>query len=284
MCNILITGGSGQLGMEFKSLISDNLNYNFIYTDFIQLDITNHQRVKEFVLDKKIEIIINCAAYTLVDQAETEQIQANKINHLAVANIAQLARDYNVKLIHISTDYVFDGKSLKPYTELDITNPQTVYGKTKLKGEMAILSINPRDSIIIRTSWLFSSFGKNFVNKILKLAKTNKTISVVSDQFGSPTYAGDLVKVILEIIPKINNTDVEIFHYSNEGVCSWYEFAQEIFKIKKIKKNIISLKTKNYDSVANRPVYSALNNNKIKSSFNLKIPIWKQSLREELLK
>jgi len=284
MRNILITGGNGQLGMEFKSLISDNLNYNFIYIDFIQLDITNHQRVKEFVLDKKIEIIINCAAYTLVDQAETEQIQANKINHLAVANIAQLARDYNVKLIHISTDYVFDGKSLKPYTELDVTNPQTVYGKTKLKGEMAILSINPRDSIIIRTSWLFSSFGKNFVKKILKLAKTNKTVSVVSDQFGSPTYARDLVKVILEIIPKINNTDVEIFHYSNEGVCSWYEFAQEIFKIKKIKKNIISLKTKNYDSVAKRPFYSALNNNKIKSSFNLKIPIWKQSLREELLK
>ena len=284
MSNILITGGNGQLGMEFKSLISDNLNFNFIYTDFRQLDITNHQRVKQFVLDKKIEIIINCAAYTLVDQAETEQIQANKINHLAVANIAQLARDFNLKLIHISTDYVFDGKNQKPYTELDITNPQTVYGKTKLKGEMAILSINPRDSIIIRTSWLFSSFGKNFVNKILKLAKTNKTVSVVSDQFGSPTYARDLVKVILEIIPKINNTDVEIFHYSNEGVCSWYEFAQEIFKIKKIKKNIISLKTKNYDSVAKRPFYSALNNNKIKSSFNLKIPIWKQSLREELLK
>ena len=142
MLNTLITGGNGQLGMVFKSLIIDKLNYNFIYTDFNELDITNHKRVKEFVLDKKIDIIINCAAYTLVDQAESEQKQASKINHLAVANMAQLARNYNIKLVHISTDYVFDGKSIKPYTELDITNPQTVYGKTKLKGEMAIININ----------------------------------------------------------------------------------------------------------------------------------------------
>ena len=278
--NILITGADGQLGMTFKSLILDGFDYNFIFTSSRDLDITNHQIVRKFILDKKINVIINCAAYTLVDKAEIEPNKADQINHQAVSNLAQIAKDLYVKLIHISTDYVFDGNKSKPYIESDSTNPQTVYGKTKLNGEMAIKKINPKDSIIIRTSWLFSSFGKNFVNKMLELAKTNKQISVVSDQIGSPTSANDLVRVILKIIPKIKNNNVELFHFSNEGSCSWYEFAKEILKINNISKILIPVSSDDYKSKAKRPNFSVLSSDKIKNKYKFAIPSWKDALKD----
>ena len=280
MQNILITGADGQLGMTFKSLLLDGFDYNFIFTNSKDLDITNHQIVRKFISDKKINVIINCAAYTLVDKAEIEPNKADQINHLAVANLAQVAKDLFIKLIHISTDYVFDGNKSSPYVESDSTNPQTVYGKTKLKGEIAIRRINPKNSIIIRTSWLFSQFGKNFMNKMLQLAKTNKQISVVSDQIGSPTCANDLVKVILKIIPKIKNNNVELFHFSNRGSCSWYEFAKEIFKINNISSILIPVTSDDYKSKSNRPKYSVLLTEKIENKYKFAIPSWMDALKD----
>ena len=280
MQNILITGADGQLGMTFKSLLLDDLDYNFIFTNSKDLDITNHQIVRKFISDKKINVIINCAAYTLVDKAEIEPNKADQINHLAVANLAQVAKDLFVKLIHISTDYVFDGNKSSPYVESDSTNPQTVYGKTKLNGELAIKKINPKDSIIIRTSWLFSQFGKNFMNKMLELAKTNKQISVVSDQIGSPTNANDLARVILKIIPMIKNNNVELFHFSNGRSCSWYEFAKEIFKINNISAILIPVSTDDYKSKANRPNFSVLSSDKIKNKYKFAIPSWMDALKD----
>jgi dTDP-4-dehydrorhamnose reductase len=280
MQNILITGADGQLGMTFKSLPLDVLDHNFIFTNSKDLDITNHQIVRKFILDKKINVIINCAANTLVDKAEIEPNKADQINHQAVANLAQIAKDLFVKLIHISTDYVFDGDKSSPYVESDSTNPQTVYGKTKLNGEIAIKKINPKNSIIIRTSWLFSRFGKNFVNKILELAKTNKQISVVSDQVGSPTNANDLVRVILKIIPKIKNNNVELFHFSNEGSCSWYEFAKEILKIIEMDTVLIPVSSDNFKTNANRPNFSVLSSDKIKNKYKFAIPSWKNTLKD----
>jgi dTDP-4-dehydrorhamnose reductase len=280
MQNILITGSDGQLGMTFKSLLLDSLDYNFIFTNSKDLDITNHQTLRKFILDKKINVIINCAGYTLVDKAEIEPNKADQINHQAVANLAQVAKDLFVKLIHISTDYVFDGNKSCPYVESDPTNPQTVYGKTKLNGEIAIKKINPKDSIIIRTSWLFSRFGKNFVNKILELAKTNKQISVVSDQIGSPTSANDLARVILKIIPKIKNNNVELFHFSNVGSSSWYEFAKEIFKINNINTRLIPVSSNDYKSKANRPNFSVLLAEKIQNKYKFAIPSWMDALKE----
>lgn len=280
MQNILITGADGQLGMTFKSLLLDGLDYNFIFTNSKDLDITNHQFVRKFILDKKINVIINCAAYTLVDKAEIELNKANQINHQAVANLAQVAKDLFVKLIHISTDYVFDGNKSSPYEESDSTNPQTVYGKTKLNGELAIKKINPKDSIIIRTSWLFSRYGKNFVNKMLELAKTNKQISVVSDQIGSPTNANDLARLILKIIPKIKNKNVELFHFSNEGSCSWYDLTIKIFKINDIDTKLIPVSSNKYPTRAKRPNFSVLSSDKIKNKYKFAIPSWMDSLKD----
>ena len=280
MQNILITGADGQLGMTFKSLSLDGLDYNFIFTNSKDLDITNHQSVRKFISDKKINVIINCAAYTLVDKAEIEPNKADQINHQAVANIAQVAKDLFVKLIHISTDYVFDGNKSSPYVESDSTNPQTVYGKTKLNGETAIKEINPKDSIIIRTSWLFSRFGENFVNKMLELAKTNKQISVVSDQIGSPTNANDLAKFILKIIPKIKNNNVKLFHFSNDGSCSWYEFTKEIFKINNIDIILIPVSGDDYPTKAKRPSFSVLLAKKIQNKYKFAIPSWMDALKD----
>ena len=282
MQNILITGADGQLGMTLKSLALDDLNYNFIFTSSRDLDITNHQLVRKFISDKKISVIINCAAYTLVDKAEIEPNKADQINHQAVANLAQVAKDLFVKLIHISTDYVFDGNKSSPYVESDSTNPQTVYGKTKLNGEIAIKKINPKDSIIIRTSWLFSRFGKNFMNKMLELAKTNNQISVVSDQIGSPTSANYLARFILKIIPMIKNNNVELFHFCNTGYGSWFEFAEEIFKINNISTILIPVSSNDYKSKANRPNFSVLSSDKIKNKYRFAIPTWKDALKDNI--
>ena len=279
--NILITGVNGQLGSELRGLSLD-YNYNYYFTTKDELDITNIDEIEEFVQSHSISHIINCGAYTAVDKAEDEIELANKINHLGVKYLAQISQKYNISLIHISTDYVFDGKNYRPYIEDDKTNPNSIYGKTKLDGENAIIDINPLNSIIIRTSWVYSSYGNNFVKTMLKLGRERDSLNVIFDQVGTPTYARDLAKAILEILPQIQNNKVEIYHYSNEGVLSWYDFAKEIMKMAKIDCNIYPIETKDYPTPASRPHYSLLNKGKIKKDFNIEIPFWKDSLKEFL--
>ena len=279
MPNILVTGAKGQLGSEIE-VLSSNYPYNFFFTDRDELDISNKEAIAQFIENNNINIIINCAAYTAVDKAENEIELADNINHLAVKYLAQISKEKNIKLIHISTDYVFDGRNFKPYVETDATNPQGVYGQTKLDGEKVMETINPKNSIIIRTSWVYSSFGANFVKTMLKLGKEREKLGVIFDQVGTPTYAKDLAKIILDILPKIENDKVEIYHYSNEGVLSWYDFAKEIMKMAKIECKVNPIESKDYPTPAKRPYYSLLNKAKIKKEFKLEIPYWKDSLDE----
>jgi dTDP-4-dehydrorhamnose reductase len=280
MVNILVTGANGQLGSELREIAPNYQGYNFLFTDVDDLDITNHKAVKEFIECNEINIIINCAAYTAVDKAESEPEIADKINHLAVKNFAKLSKHNSIKLIQISTDYVFDGSSDKPYTETDKPNPQTVYGKTKLDGELAIQQINPVNSIIIRTSWVYSKYSNNFMKTMLRLAETKNEISVVTDQIGSPTNAADLAKTILKIIPKIKNETVELFHYSNLGFCSWFDFAKEIFRYSDLDVDLKSISSNDFLSIATRPSYSVLNCEKIKNRFGVSILDWKTSFNK----
>jgi len=279
MYNILVTGANGQLGSEIRDLEAEYPNYNFIFTDREALDITKHKAVENFIELNKIAAIINCAAYTAVDKAESDISIANEINHLATENFAGIAKAKGIKLIHISTDYVFDGNSFKPYTETDSPNPQSVYGKTKLDGERSMQKINPANSIIIRTSWVYSSYGNNFVKTMLNLGKERDQLNVVADQIGTPTYAGDLAKLIIEILPKIKNEEVEVFHYTNEGICGWYDFAKAIFEYTNINCNVSPISTAQYPTAATRPHYSILDKTKIKEKYNVGIPYWKDSLR-----
>ena len=278
MSNILVTGSKGQLGSELKDLQQNYANNNFYFTDSQDLDITNHFLVEKYILENKITVIINCAAYTAVDKAESEYEINDAINHLAVKNFAEIAKKNTIKLVHISTDYVFDGTSFTPYIESDKTNPQSVYGKTKLDGEEAMLQINPENSVIIRTSWVYSSYGNNFVKTMLRLGTERDELGVIFDQIGTPTYAKDLAKAILEIIPKIDTNNVEVYHFSNEGVCSWYDFAKAIFEINKIDVKVNPIETSQYPTPAKRPSYSLLNKSKIKNKFNLEVPYWRDSL------
>ena len=279
MNNILVTGGNGQLGSELREIAPNYQDYNFLFTDVKDLDITNHTAVAAFIESNNITVILNCAAYTAVDKAESEPELADAINHLAVANFARLSKDKNIKLIHISTDYVFDGTNHKPYIETDTPNPKSVYGQTKLYGELAMQQINPANSIIIRTSWVYSRFGNNFVKTMLRLAETRDEISVVADQIGTPTNAADLAKVILIILSQIENNSVELFHYSNEGVSSWYDFAKAIFEIEGLHIKVNAIESSLYPTPAERPFYSVLNKTKIKEVFKLEIPYWKDSLK-----
>lgn len=278
MNKILVTGSNGQLGSEIKELVLQYPSYQFVFTDVEELDICNHQEVVNFIKVNQINTIINCAAYTAVDKAEEQTELADAINHLAVANFAQIAKDNNIKFIHISTDYVFNGTTYKPYKEIDSPNPQSVYGKTKLDGELALQKINPRNSIIIRTSWVYSSFGTNFVKTMLRLGKECEVLNVIEDQVGTPTYAADLAKTILDILEKIENEKVEVFHYSNEGICSWYDFSKAIFEIKSSTVKVNPIDTSQYPTVAKRPFYSVLNKGIIKKKFGIEIPYWKDSL------
>ena len=275
--NILVTGSNGQLGGEIKELSKD-YNYNFFFTTRDDIDITNKESIREFCQKNSINVIINCAAYTAVDKAESDEINADLVNRKAVKKLSIISKELGIKLIHISTDYVFDGKSFKPYCEEYKTNPQSIYGKTKLDGENEMIKINPKNSIIIRTSRVYSSFGNNFVKTMLRLGKEKESLGVIFDQVGTPTYAKDLAKVILDILPKIENKKVEIYNYSNEGVLSWYDFAKEIMKMAKLNCKIIPIETHQYPTPAKRPHYCLLNKSKIKSTFNIEIPYWKDSL------
>ena len=301
MLNILVTGSNGQLGSEIRELVNGSTtsvvpctgeaeathpreNTRFFFTDRDTLDISNPHAITEFVNNNNINTIINCAAYTAVDKAESDIENADKINHLAVKYLAQISKEKNIKLIHISTDYVFDGTNHMPYVETDITNPNGVYGQTKLDGEKAMQEINPENSIIIRTSWVYSSYGANFVKTMLRLGKEKEQLGVIFDQVGTPTYAGDLAKAILDIISNIKNGKVEIYNYSNEGVLSWYDFAKEIMHMTKSTCQVNPIETIEYPTPAKRPHYSLLNKSKIKKEFNITIPYWKDSLDECLQK
>ena len=275
--NVLVTGSSGQVGNEIKAISSD-YSYNFFFTDRNNIDITSKDSIKEFCKTNNINVIINCAAYTAVDKAQSDEINADLINRKAVKKLALVSQELNIKLIHISTDYVFDGKNFKPYCEEFQTNPQSIYGKTKLDGENEMRDINPKNSIIIRTSWIYSYYGNNFVKTMLRLGKEKEELGVIFDQIGTPTYAKDLAKIILDIVPQIDNQKVEIYNYSNEGVLSWYDFAKEIMKMAKLNCKINPIETYQYPTPAKRPQFSLLNKNKIKSTFNIEIPYWKDGL------
>lgn len=283
MFNILVTGSNGQLGSEIKEL-SSQYPANYFFTDRETLDIIAQDQIENFINNNNINTIINCAAYTAVDKAESDVENADAVNHLAVKYLAKIAKEKNIKLIHVSTDYVFDGKNYKPYTEDDVVSPNGVYGKTKLDGENALQDINPKNSIIIRTSWVYSSYGANFVKTMHRLGKEKEQLGVIFDQVGTPTYAGDLARAILEILPKIENENVEIYNYSNEGVLSWYDFAKEIMHMGKIDCQVNPIETKEYPTPAARPHYSLLNKAKIKQTFNITVPYWKDSLDEYLKK
>ena len=275
--NVLVTGSSGQVGNEIKAISSD-YSYNFFFTYRNNIDITSKDSIKEFCKTNNINVIINCAAYTAVDKAQSDEINADLINRKAVKKLALVSQELNIKLIHISTDYVFDGKNFKPYCEEFQTNPQSIYGKTKLDGENEMRDINPKNSIIIRTSWIYSYYGNNFVKTMLRLGKEKEELGVIFDQIGTPTYAKDLAKIILDIVPQIDNQKVEIYNYSNEGVLSWYDFAKEIMKMAKLNCKINPIETYQYPTPAKRPHFSLLNKNKIKSTFNIEIPYWKDGL------
>ena len=282
---VLVTGANGQLGKSLNRLVDLNkLNQQFVFTTREDLDLSNFKNVRNFIEKKQFDVIINCAAYTFVDKAETEKEEANLLNNLAVKNIAEIAKDNKIKLIHISTDYVFDGLKFESYDETDNTSPLNVYGKSKRDGENSILSIMDFNATIIRTSWVYSLYGNNFVDSILKLCKKNDKLNVVSDQIGSPTNANDLASAVISIInSKIFSETVQlsgIFHYSNGGECSWYDFAKEIVSISGIKCIINPLSSKDYPQDAARPKQVLLNKRKIQDFFGLEIIFWKDSLRE----
>lgn len=286
MINILVTGANGQLGSELKSIFKNgtlkfNKPINFIFTDIDTLDISNSVILNKFFQDNSFDYVINCAAYTNVDLAETEKEKAYDVNATCVKNIVESIKDQNTKFIHISTDYVFDGNSHIPYTEDMQTNPQSVYGSSKLDGEK--YALESENAIVIRTSWLYSSFGKNFAKSIHKLCKEKESLNVVFDQVGTPTYAYDLANTILQIVKQSiseNTFSQGIYHFSNEGVCSWYDFAKIIANKAYSKCNINPIESKDYPTTVKRPFYSVLNKNKIKSTYNIKIPHWQDSLNK----
>ena len=280
---IVVTGANGQLGSEIRELSSYFPDDVFTFITRQDLDLSDASAIQVWFENKDFDVIINCAAYTAVDKAETEVDLATAINATAVKILAQIAKQKAISLLHISTDYVFAGDSCAPYRETDATNPQGVYGQSKLDGELAMLAINLDRSLIIRTSWVYSRFGNNFVKTMIRLGKDRKELNVIYDQVGTPTSAKDLALVLLMIIqsPQLEaQQGTEIFHYSNEGVCSWYDFAIAIFKAAPIRCKVNPIETKDYPTPAKRPHYSLLNKAKIKNTFNLSIPYWRDSLPE----
>ncbi len=284
---ILVTGKNGQLGQSLQKIVgamgdSSQSANDYIFIGRDELDLRSQDGIDSY-FSRKFDIIINCAAYTSVDRAENDKKEANIINYLAVKKLAEIAKRNNIRLIHISTDFVFDGLSLKPYSESDTPSPLNIYGKTKLKGEKAILSIMKFNAIIIRTSWLYSEYGNNFVDTILKLAQKNSNLNVVSDQVGTPTYASDLAEVILTILKsdKFISKDWSsvVYHYSNEGQCSWYEFAKEILNISGSRCNIQPINTEEYPTPAKRPKYVLMSKKKLIDELDLEINLWQDSLK-----
>lgn len=286
---ILVTGKNGQLGRSIQKIVNtdtktdNNQSTNdFIFVGREELDLGSESSISHYFKNNKFDIIINCAAYTQVDRAEQEVELANQINNLAVKQLASIASNQQARLIHISTDYVFDGESGKPYTETDTPNPINVYGRTKLAGEKALQTVMPMNALIIRSSWVYSEYGNNFVSTMLRLGRERDELCVVNDQMGSPTYATDLADAILEIIKHKKFRDVgqttQIYNYSNEGKISWHEFAKEIFKIENIGCEVNPFTSQQYPTPAKRPRNTLMNKDKIVEVYNIKISNWKSSV------
>jgi dTDP-4-dehydrorhamnose reductase len=280
---ILVTGSSGQLGQSLKSNANHYPDYVFTFATRTDVDLSSDQTINDYFQHHQFDLIINCAAYTAVDKAEAEPELANQINHLAVKQLAELAKHQNTKLIHISTDYVFNGQQYRAYIESDDVAPQSVYGDSKLKGERALITALPNNGLIIRTSWVYSAYGNNFVKTMLRLGQERDSLNVIFDQVGTPAYAHDLAAAIMAIAASeaFNQQKVvtEIYHYSNEGVCSWYDFTKTIFELSNINCNVSPIETKDYPTPATRPHYSLLNKAKIKQQFAMTIPYWKDALQ-----
>ncbi len=284
MTKILVTGSAGQLGNSLKSISDTYQDFEFIHTDIDNLDISNEKAVNSFISDTKPDFLVNCAGYTAVDKAESDKAVCFLLNSEATEILGNVCLANGVKFIHISTDYVFSGKSFTPYNEADDTLPATVYGMSKLEGENRIKSLE--NAMIIRTSWLYSLYGNNFFRTILRLCKEKNEIDVVFDQIGTPTFAPDLAQAILEIIDKCtknpDNFKTGIYHYSGEGVCSWYDFAWAINYFSGNKCNVKAVKSIEFPRPAKRPAYSVLDKTKIKTAFDLSIPNWIESLQKAI--
>lgn len=278
--NILVTGANGQLGSELKVLAA-NTNFHFIFTDVEELDLTNASAVNAFFEKQNIDYCINCAAYTAVDKAEANEAVARLINVEAVRHLAQACKLHHAILVHISTDFVFAGDTTAPLIETDTPEPLSIYGQTKLDGEQAALQNNPR-TLVLRTAWLYSSFGNNFVKTMIRLGQERDELQIVSDQVGTPTYAADLAGAILSIIfsdKLVSEGAYGIYHFSNLGLASWYDFAMSIFEMKGIHVRVLPILTQDYPTPARRPAYSVLDKSKIQETFGLQIPYWRDSLR-----
>ena len=285
--NILITGANGQLGSEIADLANNFTDLNFIFKDLPDLDICNLKALEECININKIDTIINCAAYTAVDKAEEDAIISQKVNAEGVLNIVKALEKVNGKLIHISTDYVFNGDAYLPYKETDVVSPLGVYGNTKREGELSVLN-SDIDGLVIRTSWLYSSYGNNFVKIMLRLGNDREELGVIFDQVGTPTYAKDLAFTCLSILSKSNQDKISskgnLYHFSNEGVASWYDFSKAIMSIGEVNCKVKPIETKDYPTPAKRPHYSVLNKTKIKNDFQIEIPFWRDSLKACILK
>ena len=280
---VLITGSNGQLGSEIKELENNYKKVDLIFKDLPGLDICNFNLLQLFIVENNINAVINCAAYTAVDKAEEETIIAKKVNYEGVLNIVNALKAVNGKLIHISTDYIFDGNHFLPYKESDPVSPIGVYGETKRAGELAVIN-SDLDSIVIRTSWLYSAYGNNFVKTMLRLGNEKEDLGVIFDQVGTPTYARDLAKTCLDILSGDSSVNISkngnLYHFSNEGVTSWYDFAISIMELGGVNCKVKPIQTKDYPTLAKRPQYSVLNKSKIKTDYKIQIPYWKDSLKE----
>ena len=281
--NILVTGSNGQLGSEIKNLVANYVSFSFFFMDLPALDICNRTQLDIFIKENNINTVINCAAYTAVDKAEEYAENAERVNSLGVSNLVNALEKVNGKLIHISTDYVFDGDHFLPYKETDPVSPIGVYGETKRAGELSVIN-SDTDSIVIRTSWLYSSYGNNFVKKMLRLGYEKENLRVIFDQVGTPTYARDLAKTCLKILSENSSVNISkngnLYHYSNEGVTSWYDFAISIMELGGLNCKVKPIQTKDYPTLAKRPQYSVLNKSKIKTDFKIEIPYWRDSLKD----
>lgn len=283
MSKILVTGSNGQVGQELQYLSREFPGFEFVYTDHAGLDITDAQAVTSFFAEGQFDYCINCAAYTAVDKAESNVEIATAVNVKGTENIALACQANACQLLHLSTDYVYHNNCNRPLRESDPVNPQSVYADTKLKGDLLAQQISP-ESLVIRTSWVYSSFGHNFVKTMLRLGTERDQLGIVFDQIGTPTYARDLARAILQIINNTEKTALAqaggIYHFSNEGICSWYDFALAIFEIEQINCKVSPIETSAYPTPASRPPFSVLNKQKIKAQFQLTIPHWRVGLRE----
>lgn len=283
---ILVTGGKGQVGQCFQQMADEYALWRFHFVDLDEIDITRRKSVFELIRSLRsldMKWCINCAAYTAVDKAETEPAKARQINVTGAKNLADACAEAGIPMIHLSTDYVYHNRQNTPFLENDPVSPKSVYARTKLAGDLAVLKANPK-AMVVRTSWVYSPFGNNFVKTMLRLGAERPELKVVFDQIGTPTYAPDLASAILQIIGKIEAKEIQeaalrgVWHYSNEGVTSWYDFAKAIFEIKNMGCRVLPIETKDFPTPALRPPFSVLNKGKIKACFGLEIPHWRESL------